>query len=413
MPFLHRIAGRLPSPLPAPLTDQKPAARQIRNSAKHYRKLPALNVSTSLAASLDEGVTLGIILLFVSRTSAPENRDCSRISFLGFLNQLPWLQNCLNSALSSRTGRDGIFTLLLATAVALQVLLAAAGHVNGLSTAMIGARGGTEITAKRNERILSLTHGCASRYRVGDLLNHLGSGASTVQKEISLANGLLMNGLQLIIDLAILLALSPWLLLVGLYEPAGGHILIDGVELRAIDLASWHQRLGAVSQDTFLFNASNSGFDVEDVLMDDVVEADTKAQVARFMEDLPEGFDTRIGAPGSRLSGGQRQRISLTRAILQGPELLILDEATRGLDSQSERLVQQTIEQFELHHTMLMIAHRLSTIIDADMNFVLSESRIVERGRHHELLTQGGIYAKLWSDQSKHPLEKPVTTAMA
>jgi ATP-binding cassette subfamily B protein/subfamily B ATP-binding cassette protein MsbA len=637
MPLLHRIARRLPSPLLAPLTDQRPAARLIRHSAKKYWKLLALNFSTSLAASLSEGATLGIIFLSVSLISAPENSDWTKMSSLGSLSQLPWLQDWLNSALSTRTGRDGLFVLLLATAVALQGLMAATSYVNSVSTAVMGARMGTEITGKLNDRVLSLTFGCASRYRVGDLLNYVGSGGSTVQKEISLANGLLMNSLQLIIYLAILVAISPWLLLVafamaavmqtvqkvllprirrnsreqqkvgvelsshqneqiqglrllhstgqlessrnrlkallnesrrlsirqsklsnivqpisnmlpiisiaiiaalslmvfkdrssgvlpslvtfiialqrlnqrvgsltglatsyaansanverlnqilrdddkdfirtggvpftalreaiqlddvslryspdlpqalssiqltigrgqtvalvgssgagkssiadllvGLYEPTGGRILVDGVDIRTINLASWQQRLGVVSQDTFLFNASiasNIGFGVENASMEDIMAAAAKAQASRFIADLPEGYDTKIGERGYRLSGGQRQRISLARAILRRPELLILDEATSALDSQSERLVQQAIEQFERQHTVLVIAHRLSTIVNADVICVLSEGRIVERGRHHELLAQNGQYAKLWSDQSKHPHQKPMTAA--
>jgi ATP-binding cassette subfamily B protein/subfamily B ATP-binding cassette protein MsbA len=197
-------------------------------------------------------------------------------------------------------------------------------------------------------------------------------------------------------------------LLVGLYDPTGGCILIDGVDLRSIHLASWQNRLGVVSQDTFLFNASianNISFGVDDASREDIIEAATKAQAAGFIADLPEGYDTKIGERGYRLSGGQRQRISLARAILRKPELLILDEATSALDSQSERLVQQAIEQFERQHTVLVIAHRLSTIVTADIICVLSEGRIVELGRHHELLAQSGLYAKLWNDQSKHPRE--------
>lgn len=631
MPLLHRIARKLPNSLIAPFTDQRPAARLIRRSAKRYWKLLSLNFATSLAASLSEGATLGIIFLSVSLISAPENSDWSKVSLLGSLGHFPWLQDSIQGALSTRAGRDAIFVLLLATAVTLQGLMAATSYVNSVSTAVLGSRLGAEITGKLNDRVLSLSFPCASRYRVGDLLDYVGSGGGTVQREISLANALLMNSLQLLIYLAILVAISPWLLLVafgmaaamqfvqklllppirrnsreqqkvsvelsshqneqiqglrllhstgqlessrtklkglldeskklsirqsklsnivqpisnmlpiisialiaalsllvfkdrssgvlpslvtfiialqrlnqrvgtltglatsyaansasverlnlilsdedkqfirtggqpfttlrdaivlddvslryspdlpvalssiqlridrgqtvalvgssgagkssiadllvGLYDPTGGCILIDGVDLRAINLASWQNRLGVVSQDTFLFNASianNISFGVDDATREDIIEAATKAQAAGFIADLPEGYDTKIGERGYRLSGGQRQRISLARAILRKPELLILDEATSALDSQSERLVQQAIEQFERQHTVLVIAHRLSTIVTADIICVLSEGRIVERGRHHELLAQSGPYAKLWNDQSKHPRE--------
>jgi ABC-type multidrug transport system fused ATPase/permease subunit len=195
-------------------------------------------------------------------------------------------------------------------------------------------------------------------------------------------------------------------LLAGLYEPTGGRILIDGEDLRDLKLSSWQQRLGVVSQDTFLFNASiasNIGFGVNRASLDDIKDAAAKAQAAGFIADLPEGYETKIGERGYRLSGGQRQRISLARAILRKPELLILDEATSALDSQSERLVQQAIEQFERQHTVLVIAHHLSTIVNADVICVMSEGKILERGPHHELLALDGMYAKLWSDQSKHP----------
>jgi ATP-binding cassette subfamily B protein/subfamily B ATP-binding cassette protein MsbA len=123
------------------------------------------------------------------------------------------------------------------------------------------------------------------------------------------------------------------------------------------------------------------------------------AQASGFIEALPEGYDTLVGERGYRLSGGQRQRLSLARALLRNPQLLILDEATSALDSQSERLVQEAIERFERGHTVLVIAHRLSTIVNADLICVLDQGRIVERGKHGELLQQGGRYASLWQQQ--------------
>jgi len=192
-------------------------------------------------------------------------------------------------------------------------------------------------------------------------------------------------------------------LLVGLYPPSEGRILIDGTDLATIDLASWQQRLGVVSQDTFLFNsslASNIAFGCPDATRADVVQAAIKAQAAGFIEALPNGYDTLVGERGYRLSGGQRQRISLARAILRDPELLILDEATSALDTQSERLVQEAIERFERQHTVLVIAHRLSTVVNADQILVMHRGRIVERGRHEELIAMGGRYRDLWMQQS-------------
>jgi len=190
---------------------------------------------------------------------------------------------------------------------------------------------------------------------------------------------------------------------VGLYAPSGGRIEIDGLDLARLDLASWQQRLGVVSQDTFLFNASlgeNITFGCSWATRADVQAAAAQAQAAGFIEALPEGYDTLVGERGYRLSGGQRQRISLARAILRNPELLILDEATSALDSQSERLVQQAIEQFERQRTVLVIAHRLSTIVNADTILVLERGRIVEQGSHADLLGRGGVYEDLWRQQA-------------
>lgn len=192
-------------------------------------------------------------------------------------------------------------------------------------------------------------------------------------------------------------------LLVGLYEPTVGQILIDDSPMQEFDLASWQQHLGVVSQDTFLFNASladNIAFGSPNANRAAIERAASRAQAAGFIETLPDGYDTLVGERGYRLSGGQRQRISLARAILRDPELLILDEATSALDSQSERLVQQAIEQFERQHTVLVIAHRLSTIVNADQICVMDKGRIVEQGRHSELLQHGGLYASLWAQQS-------------
>ncbi|MCP9801390.1 ABC transporter ATP-binding protein [Synechococcus sp. RedBA-s] len=196
-------------------------------------------------------------------------------------------------------------------------------------------------------------------------------------------------------------------LLVGLYCPSEGRILIDGLDLAGLDLASWQQRLGVVSQDTFLFNdtlAANIAFGCPWATRADIEAAAVEAQVSGFIGALPLGYDTLVGERGYRLSGGQRQRISLARAILRHPELLILDEATSALDSQTEQLVQQAIERFEQQCTVLVIAHRLSTIVKADQICVLDHGRIVERGRHCELFAIEGLYHRQWTQQASHVL---------
>jgi len=196
-------------------------------------------------------------------------------------------------------------------------------------------------------------------------------------------------------------------LLTGLYTPTAGEIRIDGIPLDHLELASWQRRLGIVSQDTFLFNATiaeNVAFGTHGARQQQIEAACQAAQAAGFIESFPRGYDTLVGERGYRLSGGQRQRLSLARAILRDPELLILDEATSALDSNSERLVQQAIERFERGHTVLVIAHRLSTIVGADQILVLDQGRVVESGTHTKLLTQRGLYSQLWAQQSKQSL---------
>ncbi|MDM7951650.1 MAG: ABC transporter ATP-binding protein [Cyanobium sp. CZS 25K] len=193
-------------------------------------------------------------------------------------------------------------------------------------------------------------------------------------------------------------------LLCGLYRPTAGEILIDGNPLQDFDLISWQQRLGVVSQDTFLFNATiaeNICFGSPDATKAEILAAAEKAQATGFISDLPDDYDTLIGERGYRLSGGQRQRLSLARAILRNPDLLVLDEATSALDTQSERLVQQAIDQFEGQHTVLVIAHRLSTIVKADLICVLEKGKIAEQGNHEQLINQRGIYAGLWKQQTQ------------
>ena len=193
-------------------------------------------------------------------------------------------------------------------------------------------------------------------------------------------------------------------LLVGLYEPSEGQIWVDDQALNNLDLPRWQQRLGVVSQDTFLFNASileNLCFGLEGVSREQVELVAARAQAAGFIEALPDGYDTLVGERGYRLSGGQRQRLSLARALLRQPELLILDEATSALDSQSERLVQEAIQEVQGQTTVLVIAHRLSTIVNADQILVLDRGRIIERGSHHQLLAAAGMYQRLWQQQSQ------------
>ena len=192
-------------------------------------------------------------------------------------------------------------------------------------------------------------------------------------------------------------------ILIGLYEPTSGGILVDGFDLRSYNKESWRERLGVVSQDTFIFNQSileNIRYGLPQATDAEVREAARQAQAQNFIESMPHGYETIVGERGYRLSGGQRQRIALARAILKQPEVLILDEATSALDSETERLVQQALNQFGRDRTLLVVAHRLSTIVQADQILVLDQGKVVERGKHNDLLLLDGKYARYWEIQS-------------
>lgn len=192
-------------------------------------------------------------------------------------------------------------------------------------------------------------------------------------------------------------------LLLGLYEPTSGVIKIDGHDILTIDTASWRNRIGVVSQDTILFNATvreNIAFARPEATFEQIQKAAQAAQAAKFIEDLPEGYDTLIGERGFMLSGGQRQRLAIARALIRQPDLIILDEATSALDTNSEIAVQQTIDNLSTSVTRLVVAHRLSTVRQADKILVIDHGQLVESGTHDELEKSGGIYSKMWESQT-------------
>jgi subfamily B ATP-binding cassette protein MsbA len=195
-------------------------------------------------------------------------------------------------------------------------------------------------------------------------------------------------------------------MLTRLYDPQQGRILVDGVDLRDLRLADWRQRIGVVSQDTFVFNdtiAFNISYGAPHVTQEDIEQAARYANAHDFIMELPQGYQTRVGDRGVLLSGGQRQRIAIARAILRDPEILILDEATAALDTKNERLIQAALDNLSANRTVLVIAHRLSTIINADKIVVMDKSRIVEMGAHDELLARRGYYADLYHAQFEQP----------
>jgi subfamily B ATP-binding cassette protein MsbA len=192
-------------------------------------------------------------------------------------------------------------------------------------------------------------------------------------------------------------------LLCRFYDPQGGGVFIDGRDIRDYTLESLRGQMGIVTQEAILFNDTvfnNIAFGIENADENAVIHAAKIANAHEFISMMEEGYQTNIGDRGSRLSGGQRQRISIARAVLKNPPILILDEATSSLDTESEKLVQDAIQKLMMHRTSLVIAHRLSTIQHADEIIVLQKGEIVERGSHEKLFDQKGVYRRLCDMQS-------------
>lgn len=187
------------------------------------------------------------------------------------------------------------------------------------------------------------------------------------------------------------------------YDVSQGRILIDGKDIREVSMSQLRSLMGNVNQEPILFNDTifnNIAFGVENASMEDVVAAAKIANAHDFIIEKPDGYNENIGDRGTKLSGGQRQRISIARAILKNPPILILDEATASLDTESEKIVQQALDRLMSNRTTIAIAHRLSTIKNADSIIVMDEGRIVEQGTHAELIAMGGFYKKLYEMQA-------------
>ena len=189
-------------------------------------------------------------------------------------------------------------------------------------------------------------------------------------------------------------------LLARFYERSGGSITIDGIDINSVTQESLHRSIGFVQQNIFLFDASireNLRYGKPNASDDELWLALEKANLSDFVRSLPDGLDTQVGEHGTRLSGGQKQRLSIARVFLKNPPILVFDEATSSLDTESETLISSAFNTLSKGRTSIIIAHRLSTVIDSDMIFVLDKGRVVESGTHEELINKKGLYYKLYS----------------
>jgi ATP-binding cassette subfamily B protein len=205
-------------------------------------------------------------------------------------------------------------------------------------------------------------------------------------------------------------------LLYRFYEVTGGRVLIDGQDVRELTQDSLRAAIGIVPQDTVLFNDSiyyNIAYGRPGASKEEIEQAAAMAHIKTFIESLPDGWDTVVGERGLKLSGGEKQRVAIARAILKRPRILIFDEATSSLDSKTEQAIQETLREVAADHTTLVIAHRLSTVVDADRILVMDGGRIIEQGRHADLLAAGGIYAEMWELQQREAREAAEAAAAA
>ncbi len=186
------------------------------------------------------------------------------------------------------------------------------------------------------------------------------------------------------------------------YDVAQGSVRVDGQDVRTVDLISLRRQIGIVLQTSLLFSASlreNIAYGRPEATLDEVIAAAKAAQAHDFIQEMAEGYDTVVGERGMTLSGGQRQRVAIARALLMDPRILILDNSTSSVDTQTERLIQQALDNLMVGRTTFVIAHRLSTVRRADLILVMDGGRIVERGTHSELLAQDGLYREIYELQ--------------
>ena len=205
-------------------------------------------------------------------------------------------------------------------------------------------------------------------------------------------------------------------LLFRFYDVSGGRVLVNGQDVRDVTQESLRAAIGIVPQDTVLFNDTieyNIAYGRCAASHEEIVRAAQTANIHDFILSLPEGYQAVVGERGLKLSGGEKQRIAIARAVLKNPKILIFDEATSSLDSQSEKTILEALKELASDHTTLVVAHRLSTVVDADQILVMDQGRIIERGSHHELLAQHGRYAEMWALQQEERAAEEEQLAVA
>ncbi len=346
-----------------------------RFSALLYRQARLANLSSPATEMI--GVSIGIVLLWIGGRevltgSGMESEDFIRYLFLLF----SVMQPIRNLARVNNQIQDG---------------LAGAGRVFGLldTAPSIVDRKGAKALGGFRESIqfdnVGFTYEGAEVPALDEIELKIGSGTTVALVGSSGA------GKSTLVDL-----------IPRFYEAKEGSLRIDGVDVRDLTIASLRGLIGVVPQETVLFDATleeNIRCGRPGASREEVRAAARAAHALEFIEELPQDFSTRIGERGLRLSGGQRQRIAIARAVLKDPPILILDEATSSLDSESERDVQRAIDELVQDRTVIVIAHRLSTVLHADRIVVLDRGRIVETGAHEELMLRGGSYKRLYEMQ--------------